>query len=269
MRTLKIGLIIGFLLTLLFFPAVSRAEKPLTAQQVIAGARLAFYYSGDDMKAKVLMELINKAGKKRIRELTILRKDEKAGGNQKYFIYFHKPFDVKGTTFMVYKYPGKDDDRWLFIPAINLVKQIAASDKYSSFVGSDFTYEDISGRKPEEDKHTLLKKEKLNQKSCLVIESVPLTASRYTRRVSWIEETTFLPLKEEFYDKQGELYRRFQILEVKNIDGIPTATKRVMDNLKTGHQTMVTFQQVAYHLGIGDNIFTERYMKKPPLKWIR
>ena len=199
----------------------------------------------------------------------MLRKDYEEGGNQKYFMYFHKPVDVKDTAFMVYKYPNKDDDRWLFIPAINLVKRIAANDKYSSFVGSDFTYEDVSGRKPEEDSHTLLRKEKLGEKSCFVIESIPKEPSEYIKRISWIDETNFLPLKEEFYDKQNELYRQFEAQELKDINGILTITKRVMKNIKTGHHTKVTFQEVEYNLGMEDNMFSERYLRRPPLEWIR
>ena len=221
------------------------------------------------MRAKVLMELINKDGRKRVRELTMLRKDYEEGGNQMYFMYFHKPADVKDTTFMVYKYPDRDDDRWLFIPAINLVKRIAANDKYSSFVGSDFTYEDVSGRKPEEDIHILLRRDELNGRGCFVIESRPRGPSVYTKKISWIDETNFLPLKEEFYDKQNELYRQFEAQELKDINGILTITKRTMKNVKTGHRTEVTFQGVEYNLGIEDNIFSERYLRRPPLKWIR
>jgi len=123
------------------------------------------------MKARVLMKLITKDGKERIRDLTMLRKNSGKGGEQRYFIYFHKPPDVKDMTFMVWKYPGKDDDRWLFIPAIKLVKRIAANDKGSSFVGSDFSYEDVSGRNVEEDNYSLLKEEMFNGKDTYTIKS--------------------------------------------------------------------------------------------------
>ena len=221
------------------------------------------------MKAKVLMELVNKNGQKRVRELTMLRKDYEEGGNQKYFMYFHQPADVKDTTFMVYKYRDKDDDRWLFIPAINLVKRIAANDKYSSFVGSDFTYEDVSGRKPEEDTHTLLRKDILDGKDCYVIESIPKSASEYTKRISWIDATDFLPLKEEFYDKQNEVYRRFEAQEIRGMNGVLTITKRVMKNTKTGHRSEATFEDVEYNLWMGDDTFSERYLRKAPVQWIK
>ena len=265
MKSMKILVIVSLVL----ISGIKTGLAELSAKEIIAKSRLAFYYAGDDMRAKVLMQLINKDGQKRERLLTMIRKDYEEGGSQKYFIYFHKPADVKDTTFMVYKYPDKDDDRWLFIPAISLVKRIAANDKYSSFVGSDFTYEDVSGRKSEEDNHTLLRKEEINGKSCFVIESIPLGTSEYTKRISWIDEVNFLPLKEEFYDKQNELYREFQALEIKDINGIPAVPKRTMKNIKTGHRTDVTFQEIEYNLGIGDDIFSERYLKRPPQEWIR
>src|SRR3990167_2892355 len=215
-------IITWFIVYSLWFIAVCYAQENLTANEIVAKSRLVFYYAGDDGRAKVLMELINKDGQKRIRELTMLRKDYQEGGEQKYFTYFHKPSDVKDTTFMVYKYPDKDDDRWLFIPAINLVKRIAANDKYSSFIGSDFTYEDVSGRKPDEDRHTLLRKEKVGEKSCFVIESIPKEPSAYIKRIYWIDETNFLPLREEFYDRQNEVYRQFEAQEIRSMNGILT-----------------------------------------------
>ena len=269
MKAIKIFFVVILFSFTGFNQKLTFAQGELSATDIISKSRLAFYYAGRDMRAKVLMELVNKTGQKRIRELTMLRKDDEEGGRQKYFTYFHQPPDVKDTTFMVYKYPDKDDDRWLFIPAINLVKRIAANDKYSSFVGSDFTYEDVSGRKPEEDTHTLLRKEKIGERSCFVIESAPKEPSEYTKRISWIDETNLLPLKEEFYDKQNELYRQFEAIEIKNIGGIMTITKRLMRNVKTGHRTEVTFQTVEYNEGIGDDIFSERYLRRPPLEWIR
>ena len=264
MKVLIMTLALGTIWTRTSFPG-----DTLTPEEIVRACYVHFYYAGNDMKARILMKLIDKGGQERIRDLTMLRKNSAEGGEQKYFIYFHQPSDVRGTTFMVYKYPDKDDDRWLFIPAIDLVKRIAANDKFSSFVGSDFTYEDISGRKPEEDTHALLKEEEVNGRNCFVIESTSKGRSEYTKKISWIDKQNFLPLKEEFYDKQNELYRRFEALEIKEKNGISTATKRVMQNVKTGHRTEVTFQDVEYNLGIKDDIFSERYLRKAPPQWIK
>ena len=113
-------------------------NEALSAARIIEKSQLAFYYQGDDMKARVTMDLIDKQGGRRIREMTMLRRDDSEGGKQKYFIYFHEPGDVRGMTFMVWKDPVKEDDRWIFIPAVDLVRRIAADDKRSSFVGSDW-----------------------------------------------------------------------------------------------------------------------------------
>ncbi len=280
MRNIKILIMILALGALgMIWARASNSSDALTPEEIVRACYDHFYYAGDDMKARILMKLIDKGGQERIRDLTMLRKNyasvsesssaQASEGRQKYFIYFHQPSDVKDTTFMVYKYPNRDDDRWLFIPAINLVKRIAANDKYSSFVGSDFSYEDVSGRKLREDSYRLLKEEELNGKGCYVIESLPKGSAEYTKRISWIDKVNYLPLKEEFYDKQGELYRQFEAFEIKDINGIPTATKRVMKNVKTGHRTEVTFQSTEYNLGIGDDIFSERYLRRPPAEWIK
>ena len=267
MRNVKVLIIIAALGILWTKPSFSR--DGLTPEEIIRVCYAHFYYAGLDMKARIVMKLIDKGGQERIRDLTMLRKNYADGGEQKYFIYFHKPSDVKDTTFMVYKHTDRDDDRWLFIPAINLVKRIAANDRYSSFVGSDFSYEDVSGRKLQEDSYRLLKEEELNGKSCYVIESLPKGTAEYTKRISWIDKVSYLPLKEEFYDRQHELYRQFEALEIKDINGIPTALKRLMMNKKTGHRTEVTFQSTEYNVGIGDDIFSERYLRRPPPEWIR
>jgi hypothetical protein len=242
----------------------------ISAENVVKKSQAAFFYQGKDFKARVMMKLISKGGAERIRELTMLRKNYgDVGGDQKFFMYFFQPADVKGMTFMVYKYPAKDDDRWLFVPAINMVRRIAAQDKRSSFVGSDFTYEDISGRDIEDDTHTMVKEEKLGARDCHVVKSTPKAADvDYSYKLSWIDKANYLPLKEEYYDRKGELYKVFTADEVKDIKGFPTVTKRTMKNLQSGHKTEVSYIKSDYNIGIEDSLFSERFLKQPPKKWI-
>ena len=242
----------------------------LTADEVMKKSQAAFLYPGKDFKARVMMKLVSKGGQERVREMTMLRKNfGETGSDQRYFIYFFQPADVKDMTFMVFKYPKKDDDRWLFVPAISMVRRIAAQDKRSSFVGSDFTYEDISGRDIDDDTHAITKEEKLGAKDCYVIKSTPKTADvDYSFKLSWIDKTTALPIKEEYYDKRGELYKIFSADEIKDVKGFPTVTKRTMKNLQSGHMTEVTYIKTDYNLGIEEGLFTERFLKQPPRKWI-
>lgn len=239
------------------------------AVEIVKSSQAAFYYQAGDFKARVVMKLKSKAGQERIREMTMLRKNFGAsGGVQKYFIYFHQPADVRDMTFMVYKYPGRDDDRWLFVPAINMVKRIAAQDKASSFVGSDFTYEDVSGRDVEDDNHELIKEEPLGNRDCFVTKSTPKSEMFYAYKLMWIDKANRLPLKEEYYDSRGELVKTFIADEIKDIKGFPTVTKRTMANHQSGHRTEVTYIKADYDIGIEDNLFTERFLKQPPKKKI-
>lgn len=242
----------------------------ISAEDVMKKSQAAFLYQGKDFKARVVMKLISKGGQERIREITMLRKNYgETGGNQKYFMYFFQPADVKDMTFMVYKYSAKDDDRWLFVPAINMVRRIAAQDKTSSFVGSDFTYEDVSGRDLQEDNHTIVKEEKLGARDCYVVKSAPKAGDvDYSYKLSWVDKGNFLPIKEEYYDKKGELSRVFSADEIKDVKGFSTITKRTMKNLQSGHRTEVSYSKTDYNIGIEDSLFSERFLKQPPKKWI-
>ncbi|MBI4687227.1 MAG: outer membrane lipoprotein-sorting protein [Nitrospirae bacterium] len=245
------------------------SSHALTPEEIVKKSQEAFFYPAKDFKARVMMKLIAKGGQERIRELTMLRKNYGAsGGEQKYFMYFFQPADVKDMTFMVHKYPAKDDDRWLFVPAINMVRRIAAQDKSSSFVGSDFTYEDVSGRDIEDDAHSIIREEKVGVRDCYVIKSAPKAQDvDYSYKLSWIDKGNFLPIKEEFYDKKGERYKIFSADEIKDIKGFPTITKRSMKNLQSGHMTETVFVKADYNISIDDSLFSERFLKAPPKKW--
>lgn len=253
------------------FEAPGRAQdQTLAAEEIVGRAQDVFLSAGEDMKARITMQLINKAGRVRTRELTMLRMDLE-GGDQKYFVYFHQPADVRDMTLMIWKYPGRNDDRWLFVPAIRLVRRLAADDSRSSFVGSDFTYEDVSGRDVTADTHTLIREETLDGRACAVVESIPKEEHRaeYRRKISWIDTETFLPLKEEYYDRRDELYRVFTADEVEDIAGFPTVTQRTMKDVAKEHETKVTVASVEYDVGLTDDLFSERYLRRPPAEWIR
>ncbi|MHC4572685.1 MAG: outer membrane lipoprotein-sorting protein [Planctomycetota bacterium] len=230
---------------------------------IVNKANLAAYYQGKDGKAKVNMVITDKNGQKRQREFTILRKDVEDGGDQNYFIYFLKPVDVRKMVYMVHKHTDvkKDDDRWLYLPALDLVKRIAAGDKRASFVGSDFLYEDVSGRSLDEDTHELVR----TTDEFFVVKNVPKqpdTVEFSYYNVS-IDRRTYVPMKMEFYDKKNRLYRVIESEKVETIQDFPTVVKSVVSDLNTGSKTEMEFSDVKYDIGIGD-IFTERYLRRPP-----
>lgn len=257
-------------LALMAVVASSASASTQDANEIMKKSHLAYYYAGDDGIADVTMTLIDKKGKERNREFAMLRLDLEEGGNQDYYTYFRKPSDVSRLTFMVHKTAGGNDQRWIYVPAVDLVKPISADDKNSSFVGSDFSYEDVSGRHWNEDNHTFLKEADLDGKPVFVLESIPKAEYKgFARKVSYIDQTNFLPLKEEYYDKKDNLVRVFTAEKVEDISGFPTITIRSIENVEKGSKTIVDFSKITYNVGITEDIFTERYLKTPPRQYIK
>ena len=253
--------------------AIHEINKTDDGRQYICMA----YYQGEDGKAKVNMKITDKNGQVREREFNILRKDVSDGGDQKYFVYFIRPADVRGMVFMVQKNAAldKDDDRWLYLPALDLVKRIAASDKRTSFVGSDSLYEDVSGRNLDEDTHELIE----TTEQYYIIKNVPKDADavEFSYYNVLICRETFMPMKMEYYDKNDKLYRTIESVKVEPIASeengqpveYPTVTKSVVSDLNTGSKTEMEFSNVQYNIGLNDNIFSERYLRRPPREAIR
>ena len=167
--------------------------------------------------------------------------------------------------FLVKKQVGKDDDRWLYLPDLDLVKRIAAGDERTSFVGSHFVYEDVSGRGVEEDEHQLVE----TTDDSYVVRNTPKDTGsvEFSHWTAWIDKETFIPSKMEYADEVGEGYRRIEALEVSEIGGHPTVTKMKVSDLRTGGHTVSESRNVEYDLGIPENVFTERTLRNPPRKW--
>lgn len=247
----------------LFMINAWHAAHAQDATALMKEAHLNYYYAGDDGKARVTMTQVDQKGNTKVKEFTIVRKDIEDGGEQLYFTYFKSPSDIKRMTFMVKKHIDRADDRSLYIPAIDLVKKIAASDKASSFVGSDFTYEDVSGRLWTEDRHELLGEEKLRQYMAFKIKSMPKAEDYFAHKLTFIDKETRLPLREEYYNKQGKAFRIFTAEKIETIQGIPTITLRKMQNLAKSQHTLIEFTDIEYNVNIKKKYFSERYLKKP------
>lgn len=270
---------IGFSLILaIFMPLGITGETPLDVNEIVNRTNRAAYYQGKDGRARVSMVITDSQGRERNRKFTILRRDDpdpadpendSYTGDQKSYVYFQRPADVNKMVFMVWKHSdqGTDDDRWLYLPALDLVKRIAGTEKRTSFVGSDFFYEDVTGRNINDDTHELIK----TTDNYYVLKNTPRDPGsvEFKNYTIWVHKDTFLPIKIEYFDKNGEKYREYTALGVETIQGFPTVTKASMKNLKTGSETIMTYSDVKYDLDLPDDIFTERYLRKPPRKFLR
>lgn len=251
--------------------AESKQDKADLAdvQKIVEKANVMAYYQGDDGKSHVKMTITDKNGTVRNREFNILRKDVKDGGDQFYYVFFQKPADVRRMVFMVHKHADskEDDDRWLYMPAIDNVNRIAASDKRTSFVGSDFLYEDVSGRSLDEDVHELTE----TTDKYYVVKNTPKDKKivEFEYYNVYIDKETFMPMKMEYFDEKGSNYRTIESLKVEKIEGFPTVVLSKVTDKKRESTTEMQFTRIDYNLGLDNDIFSERYLRRPPREAIR
>jgi len=240
---------------------------------IIRKANHMALYQGIDGKGKVSMVITDKQGRTRKREFNMLRRDDgESDMDQKYFVFFNEPADIRKMVFMVYKHAeaGKDDDRWFYMPSLDLVKRIAASDKRTSFVGSDFLYEDISGRNPTEDMHELI----TTTNKYYVVKNVPknLENVEFEYYIAHIDKKTFLPMKIEYFKKNNRFYRVIESMKVAEVEAdengkkvkYPTVMVSVAKDLENGSKTEMVFSKIKYNIGLTDGVFSERYLRRPP-----
>ncbi len=258
----------------LLITGVAMAETATpSADEIIKKANHMALYQGADTKGKVSMVITDKQGRVRKRAFNSLRKnDDDLDRNQKYYTFFQTPADVRKMAFMVHKHADieKDDDRWLYMPSLDLVKRIAASDKRTSFVGSDFLYEDISGRSPVDDHHELIE----TTEKYYVIKNTPKKPEsvEFAYYTAHIDKKSFIPMKIEFYKEDNRPYRIIESLQVDDIKAeengkpvtYPTVTVSIAKDLESGSTTKMAYSDVCYNIGIDDKIFSERYLRRPP-----
>lgn len=212
----------------------------------------------------IIMTLVNKDGDKGTRRIQTLILNE--NDLTKTITLFLEPASVRNTRFLTVENDGRADDQWIFLPSLRKVKRIAAGDKDGSFMGSDFSYSDMgsSGSSVDDSVQTILREEKYNGRNCFVVESIPNagTDNNYGKYITWVDKTSWLTLKVEFYSKDG----RTQIKELnsENIvkeNGHWLAKKITMETLESGHKTILEIKQVKYDIPLNPGYFTTTFLE--------
>ena len=219
--------------------------------------------AGEDQKAELTMKLINSRGNERERKLKQFYKDY--GKEEKKIMFFITPADVRNTSFMNWSYdnPSKEDDQWIYLPALKKVKRISSDNQDDYFMGSDFTYDDLGERHPDEDTHKLLRTEELDGETCYVVESTPKESGyMYSKTVTWVMKDKWIGLKKEFYDEDGDFLKTLKVKEYDKVDGFWMILHTVMKNDQKDHKTIMQYENLEINTGLSDSYFTERRMSR-------
>lgn len=214
-----------------------------------------------DSQSTMLMTLVNDKGQKRERTMSAYVK-KYGNDSSKSILFFNSPADVKGTSFLVWTDESKEDKQWLYLPALQRVRQISSSGKGESFMGTELTFFDMGSHDIDDYTYTLIKEEPVDGEMNYVIQATPKKVEFYSKVTFWIRKSNFIPSKADFIDAKGEYEKQGRFSEVKNIQGINTPTHIEMQNIKNGRTTLIDLSNIAYDKGLKDDIFTERYMKR-------
>lgn len=218
--------------------------------------------TGTDQEADLTMVLINRSGSQRVRKIHQLLRD--SGGVEKKIMFFLSPADVLNTSFMNWSYDdGRDDDQWIYLPALKKVKRISSDSRSDYFMGSDFTYDDLGDRHPGKDNHRILREETLDGETCYVVESTPRNPDyMYSRTVTWVIKDKWIGLKREFYDEDGEALKTLRVKSFEKIGGYWIIVHSEMHNTQKNHRTVMKLDNVNVDKGVSESQFTERMMKR-------
>jgi len=224
---------------------------------------------GKSLEQDMTMILVDKNGKKRTRNLHTYGKD--FGVDEHQIMFFKSPADVKNTAFLTYDYDkaSRDDDQWLYLPALKKVKRIPSSDKSSSFMGSDFSYFDMTDRNLEDFDFKLLKETKVRGHSAWMIEATPRTRkvrkeSGYTKTIAIVRKDNYVVTRAINFMRNGKK-KYMDIKKMHKQAGVWLADKITMTTKKgkrTVHNTVLKFSHIKLNKSIPNSMFTTRRLEK-------
>lgn len=244
---------LAFLLAILAASSLHAAGQDLTGRQIMT--LVDQRPDGEDRTSILTMTLINKRGSQRVRQVESFAKDY--GRDRKSMMLFREPSDVRGASFLSWEYdaPQREDDKWLYLPALKKVRRISGASRNEYFMGTDYTYDDLGKRNLDKDRHALLGEAPAMGHDCWKVEAVPVDpADRYTRRILWVSQQAHMVVQAEYYDKDG-LVKVFRALDIRKQDGFWTLFRSEMDHLSRQHKTVMTMETVRYDTGLGDDLF--------------
>ncbi len=250
-------------------PALATADEP-EARRIME--QVDARDDGDNRTSEIQMTLIDKRGKKRVRELLSFGKDK--GEDTLSMMFFLSPADVKDTGFLTFDYDeaDRDDDQWLYLPALKKTKRIAASNKSGSFMGSDFSYADMTDRPLEKYDYTLLKEIEIDGYAVWVIQAVPtqtdeIDETGYTKSIQFIRQDNYVAIRAKIWLKKGQRNKYMEVKELEMIHGIWVPTLITMTTKKgnrTLHKTILRTSNVKFDEPLDFDFFSVRGLETGP-----
>ena len=224
----------------------------------------------DSSTSQASFRLVNASGQERSRVTFGATKLLGDGVANRRVIRFLAPSDVRNTTTLLLENPGKDDEIWVYLPAMKKARRLASNNKKNSFVGTDLSFGDLVGHRAKDWSHKLLKQETLAGTAVYVVESLPKTPeiasdSGYSKRVSWVAKDSLVSVKVAFHDMAGALLKTLENSNVMLVDAKQNKFQPMqvqVKNHQTGHATFLKFEQFVANQPVSEAFFAAGYLEK-------
>ncbi|WP_444997770.1 outer membrane lipoprotein-sorting protein [Aliikangiella sp. IMCC44359] len=260
MNFLKVGILsIGLILALPTAFAGEAENKGLTISK--EAKRRDFGWK--DSQAEMEMLLKNQHGQTSTRNMKIKSLEQENDGDKSLTV-FESPNDVKGTAFLSFSHPQANDEQWLYLPALKRVKRISSRNKSGSFMGSEFSFEDLTSFEVEKYTYKYIKDEAVNNLDCWVIEQYPVDKySGYKKRIVWVDKKEYRVMKTEFYDRKNALLKTLTFSDYKQyVNKYWRASKLEMINHQSGKSTVLTWKNYEFQQGLDESSFNKNALKR-------
>jgi len=220
----------------------------------------------DAMELTSTLKIYDAKGNERVRQTVSASK--KFGNTTKAITRFVAPADVKGTAILIYDYADKDDDMWIYMPALRKTRRIVSSEKGKSYMGSEFSNADMSTPNLDDFTYSLLGSVNYNDKDCWKIEAVPVNddiadENGFSKRISLVDKKTYFTYKNTFYDFDSVAFKEITIDQYEEIDdGKYMMRKMEAVNLENGRRSVMTIDKIQKGSELTENSFAPSALEK-------
>ncbi len=254
--------------TLLFACSAAIAQEELTAKQIVDRSYEVTKIAGAESVAT--LTIMDSKGRERVRKTAQVTKLYDNGDTEKRLVRFLSPADVKGTGLLTFDYEDKDDDMWLFMPALRKTRRIISSEKARNFMGSEFSYADMTPPILDDFNYKKLGEQEVENTLCWEIEVVPVDddvadENGFSKRTVYIAKKDFVIRKAVYYDLDGELHKELVVKEVKEIDPENHRYRpmhMIMVNKQNNRKSILKVDKIQFNPDVKDEYFTTRYLER-------
>lgn len=253
---------ITLVLTLIAYSSSSEAQSAQEKGLAIAKERKLRDEGWGDSSGNMSMILRNAQGEEVERKMR-LKSLEQVEDGDKGLTIFDQPLDVKGTVFLNFTHANEPDDQWMYLPKLSKVKRIRSRNKSGPFMGSEFSFEDMSSFEIEKYKFKYLGDETYEGQACFVLEQIPTDEnSGYSKQIVWVDKKHYRALKIEFYDRKGSLLKELLNFDFTlYLDKYWRPLRVEMFNEQNGKSTELITHELNFNTGLTDNDFNKGTLK--------